>query len=196
MEKVIKFQTASQGDIREGADMNWSKTAIAITITLCIAFSSVPSFGAEKKPESSDFEKRYGKPFEADDLKGLIKKAKAGDAKAQFNLGWMYSKGQGVQPNREKAIEWYRMAAKQGHVAAQHNLDLISASDKREKQDDEEAVKWMIRKAAEQGIVEAQIGLGMMYEKGLGVRQDYEEAVKWWRKAPSRGMPWANPCSV
>ncbi len=50
--------------------------------------------------------------------------AEQGDAKAQANLGWMYSfgQGQGVPQDYAEAARWYRLAADQGNVAAQFNL--------------------------------------------------------------------------
>ena len=42
---------------------------------------------------------------------------------AQFNLGWMYAKGEGgVKRDYTQAVKWYRMAAEQGDAWAQNNL--------------------------------------------------------------------------
>ena len=48
--------------------------------------------------------------------------AKQGNANAQFNLGLMYEKGQGVPQDYKTAVKWYRLAAEQGHANAQSNL--------------------------------------------------------------------------
>ena len=61
--------------------------------------------------------------------------AEQGDAKAQFNLGLMYSKGQGVTQDSKQAVKWYRKAAEQGDVDAQYNLGLMYASGKGVTQD-------------------------------------------------------------
>jgi hypothetical protein len=37
-----------------------------------------------------------------------------GDANAQFNLGVMYYKGQGVTQDYKEAVKWYRLATAQG----------------------------------------------------------------------------------
>ena len=50
------------------------------------------------------------------------KAAETGDANAQYNLGMMYSKGQGVPQDFKEAVAWYRKAAEQGDAAAQNNL--------------------------------------------------------------------------
>ena len=51
--------------------------------------------------------------------------AERGDVGAQFTLGEMHSKGQGVPRNEADALKWYRMAADQGHAGAQNNLGII-----------------------------------------------------------------------
>ena len=61
---------------------------------------------------------------DAEALKWWRKAAEQGDAKAQFNLGVMYDKGQGVMRNYAEAAKWYRKAAEQGDADAQRNLDL------------------------------------------------------------------------
>ena len=45
-----------------------------------------------------------------------------GDAVAQYNLGLMYDKGNGVPQDYAEAVKLYRLAAKQGHASAQYNL--------------------------------------------------------------------------
>ena len=44
--------------------------------------------------------------------------AKQGAAYAQYNLGIMYAKGDGVPENDAEAVKWYRKAADQGHAKA------------------------------------------------------------------------------
>ena len=53
--------------------------------------------------------------------------AKQGDADAQFNLGLMYSTGQGVPQDDKTAVKWFTLAAKQGGASAQGNLGAMYA---------------------------------------------------------------------
>ena len=46
--------------------------------------------------------------------------AEQGDADAQFNLGFMYHRGQGTPQDYAQAIKWYRAAVEQGDVEAQY----------------------------------------------------------------------------
>jgi uncharacterized protein len=54
--------------------------------------------------------------------KEMRKLAKRGDARAQVNLGAMYSQGQGVPRSTRLAKHWYLAAANQGDVYGQTNL--------------------------------------------------------------------------
>ena len=48
--------------------------------------------------------------------------AAQGRAEAQFNLGLMFSNGQGVAQDYVEAVRWYKLAAAQGDADAQFNL--------------------------------------------------------------------------
>jgi hypothetical protein len=109
-----------------------------------------------------------------------------GDAEAQYYLGRMYAKGQGVTEDQAEAMKWYRKAADQGYAKAQFSIGAAYQTGKGAQQDYVEAVKWF-NKAAEQGDAEAQYSLGNMYGEGHGVPQDYVEAEKWCRKAADQG---------
>lgn len=60
----------------------------------------------------------------AQDLTAIQRMAEHGDAQAQFNLGVMYAKGEGVAQDLKQAVPWYRKAAEQGMVDAQYSLGL------------------------------------------------------------------------
>ena len=48
--------------------------------------------------------------------------AEQGDAGAQYNLGYMYTRGGDLPEDYAEAVRWYRLAAEQGDVNAQYNL--------------------------------------------------------------------------
>ena len=75
--------------------------------------------------------------------------AQQGDATAQFNLGWMYAKGEGVPQDDREAAQWFRLAADQGHATAQFNLGVMYANGQGVPQDYQEAAQWY-RLAADQ----------------------------------------------
>jgi TPR repeat protein len=51
--------------------------------------------------------------------------AVAGEPRAQYDLGVLYDKGQGVPQSDQEAMRWYRLAADQGEPRAQYNLGLM-----------------------------------------------------------------------
>ena len=89
----------------------------------------------------------------------LVKKAEAGDAKAQYDLGSGYCLGEGVTKDKKEAVKWFRMAAEQGNAKAQCALGVCYYGGDGVTKDYKEALKWLT-KAAEQGIPEAKGILG------------------------------------
>lgn len=79
----------------------------------------------EKPSSSSDiFDQIANELIEQEEKFRLnLEKAKAGDADAQYSLGVMYEKGQGVRQDYAEAVKWYRKAGEQGYAGAQTNLD-------------------------------------------------------------------------
>ena len=73
------------------------------------------------------------------------KAAKSGNAKAQYNLGLLYEKGDGVSKNLRKAVKWYHRAAEQDHQKAQANLGWMYVNGMGVKEDFDEAAKWYKR---------------------------------------------------
>jgi TPR repeat protein len=96
----------------------------------------------------------------------LLKKANAGDAGAQFNLGVSYERGNGVPQDYKKAVEWYLKAANQGYATAQYNLGVMYYEGEGVPQDYTKAAEWFL-KAANQGDTEAQYNLGLTHLKGV-----------------------------
>jgi uncharacterized protein len=68
--------------------------------------------------------------------------ANDGDASAQFNLGLMYTTGQGVQQDDAAAALWFRRAADQGDAVAEFLLGNEYANGKGVPQDHSEAMIW------------------------------------------------------
>jgi len=127
------------------------KLALTICLTLAVLLSGAgTSWGADfnkglAAAESGDFATalREWKPL-----------AEKGDALAQFNLGLMYRKGEGVPQDYKTAVKWYTLAAEQGHADAQFTLGLMYALGQGVLQDYKTAVEWYTL-AAEQGDADA-----------------------------------------
>jgi TPR repeat protein len=120
----------------------------------------------------------------------LERSAKAGHARAQYNLGVMYDNGLGVISNPKKAIEWFRKAASQGNDDAQFSLGVAYTLGTIVSKNYDKALAWY-HKAAEQGQSDAQNNLAVMYDNGVGVTQDYVKAERWYCFAISHDNPHA-----
>ena len=68
--------------------------------------------------------------------------AEQGHAAAQYSLGLLYYRGEGVPPNPKQAAKWYHKAADQGDPDAQLNLGLMYAQGDGLKQNYLTAYKW------------------------------------------------------
>ncbi len=58
----------------------------------------------------------------SDAYTNFIKAAEMGDAYSQEKVAWMLYKGKGIDKDKDKAIEWWRSAAKQGNIEAINTL--------------------------------------------------------------------------
>ena len=68
--------------------------------------------------------------------------ATQGHARAQFNLGSMYSNGCGVGEDAQEALKWYNLAARQGIIEAQFNLGVLFCKGQGVRQDFIRAHMW------------------------------------------------------
>ena len=106
-----------------------------------------------------------------------------GDDKAQFNLGFMYSNGQGVAQDYVEAVKWYKLAAAQGNASAQLNLGFMYYNGQGVAQDYVEAYIWS-NLAAITGAKDA-VGNRELYAKKLSQKQ-LAEAQKLSRECLAR----------
>ncbi|MGH7396297.1 MAG: tetratricopeptide repeat protein, partial [Candidatus Rokuibacteriota bacterium] len=91
--------------------------------------------------------------------------AERGEAAAQFLVGFLHERGQGVPPSPAEAVAWYRRAALQGDVHAQFRLGFLHAYGRGVDRDDVQAADWYGRAAA-QGNRAAQAALDELRAEG------------------------------
>lgn len=119
-------------------------------------------------------------------LKEFVPLAVKGDARAQFELGFMYERGKGVPQDYKESLSWFRKSAEQGNASAQFFLGQRYDIGIGVPQDYMEAASWY-RKSAEQGGTLAQVHLGFLYELGQGMPVDIIQAHKWYSLAAMSG---------
>jgi len=99
-----------------------------------------------------------------------------------------FEKGKRLYDAKEyaEAVEFFRIAAQQGHTDAQYYLGNCYYTGKGVDKDPAEAANWY-RKAAGQGHPAAQYALGFCYAHGAGVKQSHSMALMWYKKAAEAG---------
>jgi localization factor PodJL len=121
-----------------------------------------------------------------DAVKFLTQAAEKGQAVAQYRLGTLYERGQGVAADAARAVHWYGLAANQGNRKAMHNLAVAYAGGVGGKKNMAEAARWFA-KAAALGLSDSQFNLAVLYERGDGVPQSLVDAYKWYSIAAASG---------
>ena len=108
--------------------------------------------------------------------------ASSGDAAAQYYLGHLYAKGEGIAQDLGVALHWFRAAAEQGEPHGQFALGYVYEHGLGVAPTPVAALRWY-RAAAEQGNMAARNNLGLMYEQGRGVARNYVRAYAWYARA-------------
>lgn len=113
----------------------------------------------------------------------------SGYAHAQYEIGRMYTFGQGLPHEPEEAFRWYLQSAQRGAREAQVALADAYTRGSGVSINLEEAVYWY-KRAALAGAAEAAYALANMYHVGLGVGADPSSAAEWLKiAATSRYRP-------
>jgi hypothetical protein len=63
---------------------------------------------------------------------------------AQFNMGWMYENGNGVEVDKAMALEWYLKSARGGHNEAPNFIGVLYDVGDEVPEDDVRAYAWWI----------------------------------------------------
>ena len=80
-------------------------------------------------------------------IQELARRARNGQAKAQCDLGILYSDGNGVSQDYPTSVAWFRKAANQGDAKAQLRLGMSYLEGKGVDKDINEAIKWFYKAA-------------------------------------------------
>jgi hypothetical protein len=166
---------------------------LCFSLLLCSVFPILSHAGqledAKAAIQNEDFIKAFGL------LRPL---AEENDAEAQFLLGSLYIKGQGVEKDDEEGMSWVMKAARQGHDEARlrafavhlnlasqgeatsmYNTGIMCLQGWGGEQDTNLCLDWL-ETGAEFGHVRSAKALSGIYEKGkFGVTPDEKKASYW-----------------
>lgn len=91
--------------------------------------------------------------------------AAAGDTSAQWGLGILYRRGEGVEQDHAAAFRWFQQSAQRGHAAAQNDLGMSYSRGWGVEQSLTMAHQWLLESAA-RGHPAGQYNLGHLYING------------------------------
>jgi TPR repeat protein/formylglycine-generating enzyme required for sulfatase activity len=178
-------------------------------LVMLVALSAGAAFAGTKEGISAYEKQKYTVA-----LKEFTHAAEKGkDPVAQYWLGVMYTKGQGVPVERSLGLKWLVRSAELGHAPAQHELAEAFVGGNGVPQDETKAAKWYLA-AAEKGVVEAQyklsrllrtraIQVGERLKRGeklcsdsvtcervqAEIKELFQGADKWLQSAAEKGHP-------
>jgi len=144
---------------------------------LCVL--SILFFSSWAMADTSDY--IWNQQFEKKNIRAV-----AGDLKAQYDVGNMYLKGQGVTRDAKEAFQWFKKAADKNYSRAQYKLGYLYHRGEGTAKNNDQAFKW-VSKSAGQGYKPAMYYLGKLYAAGDGVKENTQRALKWHNKAYSAG---------
>lgn len=134
----------------------------------------------------------YAKIDEAIDL--LQKSAKAGNAKAQYELGNLYWTNQDslipIKIDTLMAIQWYEKSADQCYAQAQYSLAYIYENTSGNLKNNQRAFD-LYKAAANQGLADALYRMGRIYQYGITdiVAKNDTIALKYYQQAADLACP-------
>jgi len=106
---------------------------------------------------------------------------------AQYQIGYMYYAGDGIQRNDAMAAAWLKKAADQGLAQAQMMMGVLYSAGRGVPQSFALSAQWYT-KAAEQQYAQAQYYLAYLFVVGQGVAANEKEASNWFLRAAENGV--------
>lgn len=116
--------------------------------------------------------------------------AERGHAEAQFELGYWYLSGRGVEEDPREAAKWIGRAAEQGQVDALIYNWQLHYYGKGVRKDDRKAFQWLQRAVAvDEDNAVLSYYLGLFYYEGIATDANPEEAAIWFKEAAEGDVP-------
>ena len=142
-----------------------------------------------KKKEATTIE-----ASDSDKLQQIKRLASSGDINAQLSLAYMYlygDKDSKIEPDFNKAFNYYLLAAKQNDPVALNNLGSLFYSGIGIKKNTEKAAL-LFDRSVKLGNADAAVNLAFMYVSGNGIQKDIPKAIKLFKMASENNNPAAN----
>lgn len=151
-------------------------------ITTCMGATAIADNG-EQLLHRADSLYRMGNFEKAVEV--YLQSAEAGNAEAQFDIGYAYYTGEGTQRDYTSAAMWFKRSAKQNFAKAQYNLAYCYMNGRGVPRDYDKAYNLLL-KSAENNYKRAQLTLADCYARGVLVEKNEDKYNKWKNKAEGK----------
>ena len=118
----------------------------------------------------------------------LSRKAAAGDPEAEFQLGFCYACGFGIEKDYKKAVELWEKSSAQKNAKARNALASAYLRGLGVSRDPQKAFILFYENSTA-GNVDALVDLGFLFSRGRGVKRDYARAYQFYKKAADQDEP-------
>lgn len=117
------------------------------------------------------------------DIEEILSDAQAGNADAQYEIGYRYYYGEGLEQDYSIAYKWFEKAAEQGIEEAIEILgEMYICEFGGITLDNVRALQWYL-KSMENSDPPSQTKIGTYFYDGEWFPQDYAKAIEWYEKA-------------
>lgn len=103
--------------------------------------------------------------------------AQRGHAEAQYNIGWLYANGNGLNVDPRLAVQWWQKAATQGHVDAQFAVGMAYITGEGLKKDLKVAMHWFIAAALQEQEDAREILQLLSADPSLDILRDFPQLL-------------------
>lgn len=151
-------------------------TLIAFGVLASLALGSFTAALAQSLERA---EAAYYRGDYADAMRLMTPLAEGGDRHAQYLIGFMHERGQGVPKDYLEAAKWYGQAADLGHPFAQNNLGVLYKHGRGVTKNPVAAYKWF--SLAADGYSAAEFGhreRAIMNQQNIAAQMTTEQIVK------------------
>ncbi len=149
-----------------------------ILIFLFLTFICSNIFG-QNASELNEQAKKFIETQEFDKAVPVLKQAaELGNPESQYNLGYCYQAGIGVEQNSENATEWYSKSAEQGWNDGLYAMMMAYGNGDGIEQDYNKAFEFGL-KCAENGDGTCMWNVVNCYYSGMGVEKNMNKMLEW-----------------
>lgn len=136
------------------------------------------TFG-QNASELNEQSKKFIETQEFDKAVPILKQAaELGNAESQYNLGYCYQAGIGVEQNSEKAVEWYSKSAEQDWNDGLYAMMMAYGDGSGVQQDFNKAFTYAL-KCAENEDGTCMFNVINCYKEGMGTDKDIDKMLEW-----------------